>query len=250
MIFFIILICIGIYLVLAIAFIAFIAVKFTNRPLYTWLAIAFVILLPTWDVLLGAAVYFPACLFIPKVAIYETAETEGIYYEGKHDYIYEFDNIRPISEKTRVGTITDFFRKTFTYAESRVTKKKIGWKKYQSIPITYYHCTPLQRDEERPQLGRTNCTVIDKPMSRYMVKTTTIEIGTAELIFDKIIDRTTGKLMAENRLARLTYSFPFFYWLYEGDGPPQSISCSKRSTLPKTVYYHPFEFDVLKPKQQ
>jgi hypothetical protein len=47
--------------------------------LYIVLSIIFVILLPTWDIVLGMLVYFPACLFVPKVAIYETAETEGIY---------------------------------------------------------------------------------------------------------------------------------------------------------------------------
>lgn len=63
----------------------------TPNKLYRWLAVAFVILLPTWDAVLGYMIYYPACLFVSKVAIYETAESESIYYEGANNYVYMFD---------------------------------------------------------------------------------------------------------------------------------------------------------------
>ncbi len=171
----------------------------------------------------------------------------GYINEGKHDYMYELDTNGPLSERTRLGTMSDFFRGGYTYAESKVVRKRTGkYFEYQPIPPVYYRCTPLPKNPQVPAHEGTNCIVIDQPMSRYMVKASTIKIGTAEVFLDKIINRSTHKLMAESRSARLTFSFPFFGWLCKPDGPPPSISCSKWRK-PKGVYYHPFEFDVLKP---
>jgi len=125
-IFLIVLGCMALYIVLSIIFVSFIAVKFTKKPFLTLLAIIFVILLPTWDIVLGMIVYFPACLFVPKVAIYETAETEGIYYEGMHDYIFQPDRTaerRPDYDLVSVGWLYEGITKGFRFVESKSDQK-------------------------------------------------------------------------------------------------------------------------------
>ena len=107
-----------VYIILAVLFVKLIK-KFTKRKLYKWLAVAFVILLPTWDVVLGIIAYPLACKFIPKTAIYETAETDGIYYEG------EYKNT--LWTATEHVAHADFdMMKGYKYMESLVTKRKVA----------------------------------------------------------------------------------------------------------------------------
>ncbi|OPY74711.1 MAG: hypothetical protein A4E63_00649 [Syntrophorhabdus sp. PtaU1.Bin050] len=245
MIFLIVLGCMALYIVLSIIFVSFIAVKFTKKPFLTLLAIIFVILLPTWDIVLGMIVYFPACLFVSKVAIYETAETEGIYYEGMHDYMYLLSKGRedePLSERIQVGTISDVFREGYTYAESKIVRERTEkYFEYRPIPPVYYRCTPLPKNPQAPAYEGTNCIAIDQPTSRYMMKVTEIKAGIGGIQTKKIIDRITGKLMAEYRQAMLEPFFPFFNWLYQADGGGAMLNC-----FGSDRYYY-FEYEILKP---
>jgi len=227
----------------------------TQRKLYKYLTLAILILLPAWDVILGLIIYIPACLFVPKVAIYETAETDGIYYEGMHDYIYEFERSSdtPLSERIQVGTISEVFRKeNYTYAEAKVTKKRpyVGSEYYQTIPDVYYHCTRLPPDPRAQQFQRMSCVVVDQPQSQYTVKGSRFKICTVTVNKLQIINRTTGKLMAENHSVSRIKTLPFFNWLYDpSNGPPKSTTCSDFKKYQKKGESHFFEYYVLKPKQ-
>jgi hypothetical protein len=157
MILFSILFFMAIYAAISIGFLVFVRSR-TERPLYALLAVILIILVPTWDMVLGAIVYFPS-LLVPKVAVYEKVETDGLYYEGKHDYVWELeDNGRnvPVSERTVVGWIHDVFRRGYTYAESRVTERGT-YRHRRSISPVFYHCVPLPRDPARPAYQRTSC---------------------------------------------------------------------------------------------
>lgn len=57
-----------IYFILA-GGILILVIKHTKRKLYRYLAVAVLILIPAWDVMLGLLVFLPACLVVPKVAI-------------------------------------------------------------------------------------------------------------------------------------------------------------------------------------
>jgi len=221
-----------------------------QKSIYKWLTVIFVILLPTWDVVLGEIVYYIACRNFAKVAVYETAETEGIYYEGRHNYIYELSDTsrnEPLAERTCVGWIYEDFEKGYKYAESRITKKQGTPGSVQRIvPPTYYRCTPLPHDKERPQLQRMSCVVVDQPQSRYMVKEQSFRVATVRFNNLKIIDRKTGKLMAEDKGVTKEKVFPFFYWLFRGHGPASSIGYPG---LQKDGFFA-FENKVLLPKNK
>ena len=125
-----------------------------QKSIYKWLTVIFVILLPTWDVVLGKIVYYIACRNFAKVAIYETVETDGIYYEGVHDYvsIYESNSKTPLDRRTEVGLLSEVFKENYTYAEAKVTKRRpyteIDYT--QPIPAVYYRCTRLPADPQVP----------------------------------------------------------------------------------------------------
>jgi len=217
----------------------------TQRKLYKYLTLAILILLPAWDVILGLIIYIPACLFVPKVAIYETAETDGIYYEGMHDSIYEFERSSdtPLSERIQVGTISDVFRENYSYAEAKVTKRHpyIGADYSIAIPPVYYRCTPLPPDPRGPQFQRMSCVIVDQPMSRYVVKTRQKRFLITSMESKKIFDQSKGKLMAEYRQVTISEELPFFHWL---GWQPTGGSLKH---CPRGSRYYYFEYEVLKP---
>jgi hypothetical protein len=248
----IILLVMMVYILLSIAFVKFVQRRTTNQT-YRRLAVAFVILLPTWDALLGFIVYYPACLFIPKVAIYDTAETDSIYFEGLHNYLYKLERRgRDITddELIRIGSIDDACHRGYSFAEAKVVEKQtITPSTKERISPVIYRCIPLPRDEKRPSFKRTSCSVVNEAKSRYMVKVTTLKVGIAEINFKKIYDRSSGKLMAEfNRATRWSYYglmwIPFFNWLDWGWGSEEEGSSHCPSS---NLDYELFEYKVLKP---
>lgn len=246
------------YLILAVVFVWLVR-RITLKKLYRWLAIAFVILFPTWDAVLGYMVYYPACLFVPKTEIYETAESESIYYEGIHDFVFMLDrrgrDITDITEGelTRVGSIYYVIKRGYSFAEASVVEKyddaHLSARTRVRITPTIYKCVPLPVDSRRPDYQRTSCSVVSEAKSRYMVKVTTIKAGTAEINIKKITDRDTGKLIAEYNRAKLWPSagilFPFFNWLDWADGSGESGS---KQCPPSEEEYSEFEFRTVKPK--
>lgn len=241
-----------VYLISALIFV-FIVRKITKLGIIRWLAVAFVIFLPTWDVVLGYLVYYPACAFIPKIAIYETAETEGIYYEGINDCYMLLDSEgknMTDEELTVVGDISDPLSNNFQYAEAKVTQKYNGITRemINIIPVIY-KCISVPKHKDSPAFFRTSCTITAAPQSKYMVKVRTIKLGILEINFKKIINRSSGKLMAEyNRVNRWNYAglwfIPFFEWLdwrwwSKSEG-------SAHCPLPDDRYFY-FEYEVLKP---
>ena len=228
-----------VYIVLAVVFVFFVWEK-TELKIYRWLAVTFVILLPTWDVVLGYVVYYPACLFIPKTAIYETAETEGIYYEGDYkNYIFNFSNgVR------RVGLDDLDLEKGYKYIESLITKESINdLGGFKNITPIIYRCVPLERDKRTPNFLPVECLPIMKIKSEYSVKVKKVAFGISEIHFMKVSNISTSKLMGEyNEIIRYPY-FPFFNWVRWYDSVGTGIySCPTKSR------FYDFQYEVLKLK--
>lgn len=243
-----------VYLISALIFV-FIVRKITKLGIIRWLAVAFVIFLPTWDVVLGYLVYYPACAFIPKIAIYETAETDSIYFEGINNDVYgsELKYDDDIEQIEKVGGL--YFHKWqdgFKYLEAKVFKRcndahACDMGNTTEIKPTIYKCTPLSKNN--PNYTPTRCLPTEKVESPYMVEVKTIKIGITEINFKKIYRRTNGKLMAEyNRVSRWGYAglldVPFFEWLNwrwwsESRG-------SNHCPMPDERYFT-FEYEVLIP---
>jgi energy-coupling factor transporter transmembrane protein EcfT len=237
---------IAVYIVVAALFV-FIVGKLTKRKIFKWLAVASVILLPIWDVILGTAVYHIGCRYIPKVAVYEMAETNSIYYEGRHDYVNKLkrDNRNESDEElTRIGAISNVFRQGYSFAESKVTKESVSYTKNRKIAPVIYRCIPLPKDESRPAFNRTSCSAVNDIKSRYMVKVQKIKAGIAEIDFKNIYDHTNDKLMAEYKQVVKWPYFPFFNWLHWGEIGGHGVTC------PDDFYrYNNFEYVILKPKK-
>jgi hypothetical protein len=227
-----------VYIVLAVLFVKLIK-KFTKRKLYKWLAVAFVILLPTWDVVLGTVVYYTACRFVPKVAIYETTEADGIYYEGGYNnYIRFLENKGP-----QVGSAGTDLEKGYKYVESLVTEKH-ELRNIEKIPPTIYHCTPFPNESIVLSRYQANmCTSISNVKSNYLVKIEKVKTGISEIRFMKIKNRSTGKLMAEYNEVVIWPQTPFFNWMEWKWWSTKGISC------PAISRFYDFQYDVLKLKK-
>lgn len=248
----IILFCIVVYIVLAVLFVSVVR-KLKKRNYLGWLAVAVVILLPTWDVVAGYVIYFSACQLVPKAAIYETAETEGIYYERKSDYSHILErggSKYPDEELVIVSHINIPLERGFKYAESKISQQySERERKNFAISPLIYRCKAVPKYEDSPQYFPTSCSIVDTPQSNYLVKVKTIKIGLTEINFETIYNKTNNKLLAKiNMVNFVGYNgglfVPFFNWLNWGWGKESgSMSC------PNIKLYNEFEFKVLKPKK-
>ncbi len=236
------------YIPIALAVVTIVLFKSkTRRFLNTVIAVSVLVLIPTWDSLLGIVTYY-VYRSHAKIVVFETAQTDGIYYdyEGLHDYVRVDEastgsnRNASVPERTSVGSLWNLLERKYAYAESRVIEEN-------SRPISprYYRCTPLPKDPERPRSKRSQCIVIDRPMSPYMVKASDTRIGTATISTKKIYDRSTNRLMAEYRRVCREPFFPYFNWFFT------LISIDDRKCGCRPVggsEYDGFEFEVLKPK--
>ena len=135
------------YPVLAFFFVRFVW-KRSSRKQFRWLAVALAILLPSWDAVLSAVVFYAACPFFSKAEVYETAETDGIYYEGYHrDKVFirrSWDG----SEVNRVLLADRDIQKGYQYMESLVTLRKSYEDKEMPVsPPVVYRCIEGPKDE-------------------------------------------------------------------------------------------------------
>ncbi len=241
----IVLFCVILYVFLAREFLKFVSARTYSR-FYHWLSLAFVILLPTWDVVLGCVVYFPACLIVPKWGIYETAITDGIYYEGNvKNAIYTDDFGK------EVFTSSSFHDdgRGFSYIESLITARCSSY--YQSCaPISpkVYRCTVIKKYPQsyRVLIPATRCTPVESAESNYFVMIKRMRFGICELRFMKIRNRSTDKLMGEYREVALRNFLPFFNWkFFDGRaelGREIAFSCPGKSR------FYDFQYTVLRPK--
>ena len=235
------------YIVLASIFVYFV-IKNTDLKLCKWFAVAFVLLLPTWDVLLGFVVYRVAVIAgVPSEVIYETVQTDGIYYEGMNNTLSQIEN-----EPCFIGGFQDSFKNHFRYAESKVIKQYNGHGfKYKKIEPVLYRCEALPTKD--PNYFPMNCFPITQLISKYAVITNDFKLGIAEINTKKIINLSSGKLMAQYRQV-VSHGYlgvclwnnsplPFFNWLNWWENTAPDL-CS-----PRCGDYYSFEYKVLKPRQ-
>lgn len=239
------------YPVLAVLFVRFVW-KRSSRKLFRWLAVALAILLPSWDAVLSAVVFYAACPFFSKSEVYERAETEGIYYEGYHrDKVFirkSWDG----SEVNRVSLASSDIQKGYQYMESLVTLRKYYEEKETPIfPPLVYRCIEGPKDTERPWEVFAQCAPAEEIKSRYVVKSEIMKFALIEMEFMKISNRSTGQLMAEYReIAKHPYAgapfYPFFTWLnWHGD----MVKANQYVSCPEKSQFFSFQYEVLKAKR-
>lgn len=224
--------------------------KRTSRKLWRWLAVAVAVFLPSWDVVLSTVFFYAACPLFSKQEIYETAETDGIYYEGDHYNKILMINDRSGERLARVPLAHLTIDKGYQFAEYLVTKKKEGAYGTESLvsPPIVYQCIALPRDPKWPWNIPYKCIPIEKTNSNYVVKSKSIKILLVAMNSIEIFDNSNTRLMAEYReiykhpYAGGLYS-PFFTWLnwdhgeFRGDTKP--VSC------PKESQFFTFQYQVL-----
>jgi hypothetical protein len=219
----------------------------TSSKLQRKIVIAFFVLLPSWDVILGFLVFHIACPFVPKMAIYETAETDGIYYEGgprSQLLIYDVPYFGKGAEMKQLFLAQDDIGQGFQFIESLVTSTGSSVNQQPISPSRIYSCTPLPKDPQHPGRILQRCAAVEEVQSRYLVKTTELEFACNELKIIKIYDKVTDRLMGEYReVSRSGVNFPFFYWL---SGGPKG---GYRYTCPESSHFYVFQFEVLKAKK-
>jgi len=244
-----------IYIVVSSAMIILV-IAHTKSKICGVLAAIFFLLLPTWDVLCGKIIYSIACHHFPKVAIYKTVETEGIYYEGMNDYIhdYKMSNNKPLydSDGIKVGSLASDLRKGYLYSEAKVTKKRtyaeINY--YETIPSMYYRCRSFPLDPNQPDFGSTDdCQIVKQTQSRYMVQVNTSQFCTTTFNSKIISDRATGEILGEYKEVVNAQGFPFFSWFFKSEGSTLTLRCPyDKEGGWSSSRYNNFESEVLKPR--
>jgi hypothetical protein len=239
------------YPVIAFFFIRFVW-KRTSRKLFRRLAIALVILLPSWDAVLSAVIFYAACPFFPKAEIYEMAETEGIYYEGYFRDKIIIGRNWDGNEVSYVFLADRDFRQGYPYMESLVTLRK----SYEDIEMPLsapmvYRCIEGPKDTKRPWEVFAQCAPVTEIRSQYAVKSEILKFALIEMGFIKISDRSTGLLMADYRdISKDSYAgapfYPFFTWLnWHGD----MFNANQRESCPEKSKFFSFQYEVLKAKK-
>lgn len=240
------------YPVLAFLFVRFVW-KRTSRKLFRGLAIAFAVLFPSWDAVLSAVVFYTACPYFAKAEIYETAETEGIYYEGEYrDKLIKLDD----KDGTKVKLIytgNEDFWKGYQYVESQITTIQEGFrgKKIYVSPSKVYRCTPFPENSKKIEnypFWDHQCIPVEDIRSKYVVRLKSPKIFLVKMHFMEIYDRSNGRLMAGYReISKHPYAgapfYPFFTWLnWHGD----IFNANEYERCPEESQLFSFQYEVLK----
>jgi len=229
--------------------------KRTSRKLYRWLAVAIAVLLPSWDAVLSTVFFYAACPLFSKAEIYETAETEGIYYEG--DYRNKVLIVKDWNGDKVEQVLYDDndIMNGYQYIESLVTTIQDGvyGRAVDISPALVYRCRPMPENPFRAAKVFTHCFPAENIQSEYRVKTTSLQFGLNGINTIAIYNRTTGKLMAIYRgISKNPYAgapfYPFFTWLNWDHGEFRSgttefVSCPERER------FWNFQYEVLKAKR-
>lgn len=228
------------YTVIAFVYIRSVWKETSDRRLRIFV-VALAILIPYWDFILSATVFFVACPFVPKTSIYETAETEGISYEGYlHDTVYIYLGNKSIAE-----TRTDI-KMGYQYAEHLVTKERdLDNDKTNVLPDpVIYRCIENQKEPRRTWwIPNIECFPDKESKSKYVVKYHKYSFLLSRIISVKIYERLTDRLMAEHREISLDSRFPsFFGWLGYGNTPTTFVRYPEKSP-------YSFPYEVLKLKK-
>ena len=184
------------YILFSIWFVIY--VKMNSDKKKGWLRpLIFVLLLPTWDVLIAFIIYIPSALFWSGDAIYEKVKTDTIYYD-----VYN-RKIGVIS-----STKTSFFYKGVNYVEMRIKEES------PYVPPKGLYRYWLDKDK------KLKYKKISEIGARYTIQEKKpIDFVIIPISFEKvdIIDRQENKLTASGKSVLVSYlSFfkvPFFNWL-------------------------------------
>lgn len=230
--------------------------KRTSKKVYRWLAVSLVVLVPTWDVVLSAILFYASCPFVPKAAIYETAETDGIYYEGGYSdsiILYHSEKLEA-NPKVYVPSIYNDLAKGYQYFESLVTsvQAEIPGNRVAISPPAVYRCVPMHQDPKVPAETIIQCSPVDRIKSNYLVRLEDYRFLLVKIGCLSIYNRSTGTVMAEYRHVVFdTYRgwawapIPFFNWLdFEW-----SVVKHDGAHCPQKLRHRDFQYDVLKIKK-
>lgn len=219
----------------------------TSNRIQRIIVLGFFILLPSWDYVLGCVLYYTSWPFFPKIAIYETAEVDGIYYEGAYRNQLICAN-RLYLGKVEQSYVMIFSRhdleQGYKYSEALIEKReKCTSQSTVDLPAVY-RCIPLSQDPNIPYSIPEQCDPVERILSRHVVKLNSIKVGSFEMNCIEIRNRTTGILMAEYKeIVRWGY-LPFFAWLnWAQEGSP------RRYSKPDKTRFYDFQYDVLKVKK-
>lgn len=245
-----------IYVALAIFFIKGVR-KNTSKRLYAWVAVAFFTLLPTWDVVLSSILFYSSCPFVPKAVIYESADTDGIYYEDddRDNVIRTHSRKLEANPKIYIPSIYDDLAKGYSYFESLVTavQEEIPGTIVPVSPPAVYRCIPLDQDPKGPGETIIQCTPAENIRSNYLVKLDVHRFLLVKISYLNIYNRTSGAIMAEYRDVVFDKyrgwawgPIPFFHWL----NFDWNMAKHGGAHCPEKLRYRNFQYDVLKVKKE
>lgn len=219
------------YVLLA-RFVATLIVKKTKRLLYKRLVIAFFILLPTWDVIIGFPIYWSLCKFHSGMEIYKTVENIQGFYIGeklsKWSPLIPMNGYQYIDYKQRYSN--KFFRNKWLdnntdsncykpIGDFVVHEYKEAFKAGRCIAVVPLEFKNIAKYE------------VQRPDERYSQILPIIKI-------EKIVARTIIDRESKNELSEVVYFRWNHGWLYTTflavSGSPWT-SCSKKGGVEKLI---------------
>ncbi len=191
----------GVGYVLLARFITKLVFKKTERLLYKRLAVAFFVLLPTWDVIIGFPVFWYLCKFHSGVEIYETVDDVDGYYVGEQHKL-----LQPIMPADGYKYV-DY---TLKYSDAFFRSK---WLDNSTDPSCYQptarFVTPAYKNIFKSGKCVSVTQILEKDISRYEVITAGDHhaqvvpfLKIEKIVSPIIIDRQKNKKLAKIVLFR------------------------------------------------
>lgn len=188
--------------VLIARFVAKLVFKKTERVLYKRLAIAFFILLPTWDIIIGYPLYWYLCKSEAGIEIHETIDDVQGYYVGVN--LNKWSLLLPIDGFQYVDYTLKYSDKFF----------RNSWLDNNTDEACYQPTGQLASQSYKEAFNSGKCITISEitkaHLSRYEVNTSS-ELRTQIVPFlkiEKIISPVITDRLRKKELSR----FVFFRW--------------------------------------
>ncbi|MCG8338656.1 MAG: hypothetical protein MJE63_29465 [Proteobacteria bacterium] len=191
-------------LILVISIYRFFLTKQSKK--HAWLPTFFILLIPTWDVVLALILFIPSSVFWSGDTINEYIRTDSIYMDIYYDKYGVFDN-----------TKNYYFTDGIHYIEMDVKKGK-------RMPEKGLHRFWLGED------GHVKSMKIDKIESQYSIKLyppTKFPLLPLKFKTKAVLDRIDNRIIASSRNVTISFlhifGFPFFNYLSWSDQGYYSI---------------------------
>ncbi len=256
MIFLMIAAAMAIYFLIAICCLIWIFKETPSRSIRVG-AIVFFVMMPSWDAVIGVALYWPMSRYWSGINVYKTINTDEYCYENNGNILLSrkitYTEQKKDNDNFVSGHTVDAFRHGFKTIEIRVNGRYESNQEVYFGYFQYFRCAidrqALNNDPIHiwtSMMQNMTCSEIPSCTSNIVVRRNRWPVGTLQIETVTILDAARDETLGEYKGVALRAPIPFFNWLNWKKlifpGKPEIIA-----RHPDTGAYE-FEFRVLNPK--